>query len=135
MPHNIEFKVYYEDTDAGGVVYHANYLRFMERARTELLVEMDHDPARYHREGLFFVVTAVNIKYKRPAKLGDTITIETELGYMKKASMMLLQKCMRGDELLVEAEVTVAFINEAGRPQRFPKTLLDDVEKKIRTEQ
>ncbi|KKM05939.1 hypothetical protein LCGC14_1748990 [marine sediment metagenome] len=129
MPEGMKIKIYYEDTDANGVVYHANYLRYMERARTELLVDMGHDPARYHNEGHSFVVTAVDIKFRHPARLGETIEIRTELGYMKRASMMLRQRCLRDETLLAEADVTVAFLDSKGKPRRFPQELSDKIKK------
>lgn len=120
MSHNMKIKIYYEDTDAGGVVYHANYLRFMERGRTEMLFEMGIDLARLHNEDRIFIVTRVDIKYRRPARLGDTVEIKTVLGWCKHASAMLRQQCLRGDTLLAEAEVTVAMIGPTGRPTRLP---------------
>ncbi len=129
MPEGMKIKIYYEDTDAGGVVYHANYLRYMERARTELLADIGHDPARHHNEGNAFVVTAVDIKFRRPARLGESIVVETELGLMKQASMILRQRCMRNETLLAEADVTVAFLDSKGKPRRFPQGLIDKIKK------
>lgn len=79
MTHRFKIKVYYEDTDAGGVVYYGNYLRYMERARTEFLMDSGINVAEFHDAGYFFVVTHVDIKYKRPAKLGDIIEVTTEI--------------------------------------------------------
>lgn len=120
MSHSMKIKVYYEDTDAGGVVYHANYLRFMERGRTEMLLEMGVDLARLHNESRVFIVTRVDIRYRSPARLGDTVEIKTELGWCKHASAMLRQQCLRGDTLLAEAEIIVAMLGPSGRPIRLP---------------
>ena len=120
MSHSMKIKVYYEDTDAGGVVYHANYLRYMERGRTEMLFNMGIDLGRLHNEDRIFIVTRVDIKYRSPARLGDTVEIQTGLGWCKHASAMLLQQCLRGDTLLAEAEVIVAMLGPKGRPVRLP---------------
>ena len=125
----MKIKIYYEDTDAGGVVYHANYLRFMERGRTEMLLEMGIDLARLHNEGRIFIVTRVDIKYRSPARLGDTVEIKTELGWCKRVSSMLRQQCLRGDTLLAEAEVTVAMVNSAGRPTRLPEEFTSSLDR------
>ena len=129
MSHIIKIKIYYEDTDAGGVVYHANYLRFMERGRTEMLFDMGIDLARLHNENRIFIVTRVDIKYRRPARLGDTVQIKTELGWCKHASAMLRQQCLRGDELLAEAEVIVAMVGPTGRPIRLPEEFTSGLNK------
>lgn len=121
MAHGLRIKIYYEDTDAGGVVYYANYLRYMERARTEFLLEKGISVAEYHREGLFFVVAHVDISYRSPAHLGDTIEITTEVGELKKASITLRHRVMRGGALLAEATVTLALIDREGKPRRLPE--------------
>lgn len=129
MSHSIKIKIYYEDTDAGGVVYHANYLRFMERGRTEMLFDMGIDLARLHNENRIFIVTRVDIKYRRPARLGDTVQIKTTLGWCKHASAMLRQQCLRGDELLAEAEIIVAMVGPTGRPTRLPEEFTSGLNK------
>jgi len=131
VPHKIKVRVYYEDTDAGGVVYHANFLKFMERGRTEALTEIGHDPARYHNEGLFFVVTHIDLSLKKPAHLGDTLEVGTEIYETRRASVVLKQTCMHDDTLVAEAQVTVAFVNEKGRPVRMPPELAQAMEKSI----
>lgn len=125
MPHHFRVKVYYEDTDAGGVVYHASYLRFLERARTELLTEEGFDPARFHHLGQYFVVTRVDIRYLRPVRLGETLDIITTQKELKNASAILNQQCMRGTELVAEAQVSVAFIDQSGRPRRLPEGFVE----------
>lgn len=121
MKHVLTLKIYYEDTDAGGVVYYANYLRFLERARTEFLLEQGIDAVEYHRQGYFFVVVCVDIRYKRPAQLGDLIAVTTELAELKHASLTLKNRIMRNETLLVEADVTIACIDRQHRPTRFPE--------------
>jgi len=120
MPHSIKVKIYYEDTDAGGVVYYANYLRYMERARTEFLAEYGINVADYHDQGSFFVVTHVDIMYKRPARLGEIIDVTTEVQDMRNASMTIRNRILKEDALLVEALLTFACIDKEGRPRRLP---------------
>jgi tol-pal system-associated acyl-CoA thioesterase len=120
MPHSFTLKVYYEDTDAGGVVYYANYLRYMERARTEYLLELGASVAELHQNGTFLVVAHVDITYKRPARLGDTLTVTTELVEAKTVKATLRQQVLRGEELLVDGLITFASINKDGRPVKLP---------------
>jgi tol-pal system-associated acyl-CoA thioesterase len=121
MPHSIKVKIYYEDTDAGAVVYYANYLRYMERARTEFLAEKGIDIAGLHNEGLFFVVTHVDISYKRPARLGDIIEVTTEVMELKKASLIVRNRICKDNSVMVEAILTLACIDKDGRPKRLPE--------------
>ena len=121
--HQISVKVYYEDTDAGGVVYYGNYLRYLERARTEFLLDHGISVAEFHHQGLFFAVTHVDISYKKPARLGETINITTEIAEMKNASVVLKNLIFRNDTLLVEAYVTFACIGKEGKPRRLPGEL------------
>ncbi|MCL4457199.1 MAG: YbgC/FadM family acyl-CoA thioesterase [Nitrospirae bacterium] len=121
MAHEIKLKIYYEDTDAGGVVYYANYLRYMERARTEFLAGGGINVAAMHNEGYFFVVAHVDIHYKRSARLGDVITITTEITELKNASMIIKHQVLKEDTLIAEALVTLACIDRDGKPTRFPE--------------
>lgn len=123
MAHRISVKVYYEDTDAAGVVYYGAFLRYLERARTEFLLEQGLNIAELHYQGLFFPVTHVDIHYKKPVKLGETIDITTEIAEMKKASAILKSLIFRNDTVLVEAYVTFACIGSDGRPRRLPEGL------------
>ncbi|TAN42622.1 MAG: tol-pal system-associated acyl-CoA thioesterase [Nitrospirae bacterium] len=118
----MNIKIYYEDTDAGGVVYYANYLRYLERARTEFLFEHDINVAEFHDQGLFFVVTHVDIHYRRSARLGDVITVTTEVSELKNASLLLKHKILKDETLLIEAAVTIACIDTGGRPRRLPES-------------
>jgi acyl-CoA thioester hydrolase len=119
--HCFAVRVYYEDTDVGGVVYHANYLRFMERARSDLLrvLGIDQRAAFEKGEGIY-AVTEVQIRYWKPAKFDDALLVRTRMEALRHASCMLKQKIMRGDELLTEATVKLAFLTSEGRPQRQP---------------
>jgi len=119
-------RVYYEDTDSGGVVYYANYLRFLERARTEWLraagFEQDH-LATSHR--VVFVVRAVKIEYLRPSLFNDTLQVSVELAKVGASQIVVAQRVMRGHETLVTAEVRLACVNAATfKPVRIPKAII-----------
>ena len=126
--HHQLVRVYYEDTDFSGVVYHASYLRFMERGRTNYLrlIGADHralfEQAQAEAPGFAFVVTHMTIDFKRPAFMDDVLDIVTAPEEVKGASVMLLQQVMRGEELLVQARVQVAFVS-GGRARPIPKPL------------
>jgi len=121
MMHHFKIKIYYEDTDAGGVVYYANYLRYMERARTEFLLEKGIDIARYHDKGYLFAVVHVDINYKKPARLGENIEVTTEVTEKSHVTITLRQDVFRGDTLLVGAIIKLACINKEGKLQRLPE--------------
>jgi len=121
MVHHHKVKIYYEDTDAGGVVYYANYLRYLERARTELLLERGIDVAGYHKKGYLFAVVNVDVQYKKPALLGDIIDVTTEVREVTNVTITLSNRIFREDELLVEATVRLACIKKDGKPQRLPE--------------
>ena len=120
--HSFNLRVYYEDTDAGGVVYYANYLRFMERARTEALRELGAAHARLQFEhGLIFMVRRINLDYVAPARLDDSLIVQTALISQRGASVNLRQSVRREGMLLVEADVQLACVQESsGRPGRIP---------------
>ena len=127
--HLLPVRVYYEDTDFSGVVYHASYLRFMERGRTELLRATGVDQSELHgaEEGLSFAVRRMTIDYLKPARMDDVLTIETCTGEIRGASLVMAQRVLRGAEVLVMADVRVAAIAR-GRPARIPddlRTLLE----------
>ena len=123
-PHRHEIRVYYEDTDFSGFVYHANYLRFMERARTEFLRTLGITQSVLHHEaaGLVFVVARLTIDYLRPAKMDDVLGIETLVILARGPVIRLKQSVKRGDDALVSAEVTVVAVRD-GRPVRLPAAL------------
>lgn len=121
----IPVRVYYQDTDAGGVVFHAQYLAFMERARTELLNEAGIDIARFaERHGLLFMVHELTVKYHQPALLNDMLSVSAEVVKLGRASLVFRQRVERGAELLVEAEVTLALVERRRmKPARIPEEL------------
>ena len=126
--HWLTVRVYYEDTDYTGIVYHANYLRYMERGRTNhlRLLGADHralfEETAKEEPGFAFVVRSMNIEYLKPARMDDILDVITEPEEVKGASVTVRQRVMRGDELLVEAHVRVAFI-AGGRARPIPKPL------------
>ena len=126
--HRMAVRVYYEDTDFSGVVYHASYLRFMERGRTNYLrlLGTDHralfEESEQQAPGFAFVVRTMHIDYLKPAKMDDILDIVTLPHEVKGASITLQQQVFRGDELLVEAKVRVAFVS-GGRARPIPKPL------------
>ena len=126
--HILPVRVYYEDTDFSGIVYHASYLRFMERGRTNYLrlIGADHralfEQAEKEAPGFAFVVRHMGIDFKKPAYMDDVLSIVTTPEEVKGASVTLNQKVMRGEDLLVEAHVQVAFIS-GGRARPIPKPL------------
>lgn len=122
--HLLPVRVYYEDTDFSGVVYHASYLRFMERGRTEFLrqIGVDHRAMFEGGQALAFVVRAMMIEFFKPARMDDVLTIETSVTGVGGASVGMRQRVRRGDETLVTADLKVAIV-AAGKPQRIPPTL------------
>ncbi|GJD50224.1 Acyl-CoA thioesterase YbgC [Methylobacterium crusticola] len=122
--HALPVRVYYEDTDFSGFVYHASYLRFMERGRTELLRGLAGDQSDLHREanGLVFVVRRMSLDFLRPARMDDALTVLTATREMRGASLHMAQEVRRGGETLVRAEVVVACVRE-GRAIRLPDAL------------
>ena len=121
----IPVRVYYQDTDAGGVVFHAQYLAFMERARTELLNEAGIDLARMvERHGVLVMVHHIEVKYHLPARLNELLTVSAEVVKMGRASFVFRQTVERGAELLVEADVTIALVDKNRmKPARMPPEL------------
>jgi len=124
-PFRIPVRVYYQDTDAGGVVFHAQYLAFMERARSELLNQAGIDLARFsdqHR--LLFMVHHIDVRYHLPARLNELLSVSAEVGKMGRASFVFRQRVERAAELLVEADVTIALVDrERMKPARMPAEL------------
>lgn len=125
-PHQLVIRIYYEDTDFSGVVYHASYLRFLERGRTETLRERGIDQAALFGDGgagaLAFAVRHMTIDWLKPARMDDMITVETRIGAIKGASLSLHQRIIRSDEILMTAEVLVALVAD-GKPARMPTAL------------
>ena len=121
----IPVRVYYQDTDAGGVVFHAQYLAFMERARTELLNEAGIDLAQLAADtGAIFFVHEIAIRYHRPALLNELLTVTAEVATMGRASFVFRQRVERNGDLLVEADVHVATVHrDTRKPLRMPAVL------------
>ncbi len=126
--HVMEVRVYYEDTDFTGIVYHANYLRYMERGRTNYLLLQGaeqsalFEEARSEAEGFAFVVRAMQIEFLKSARMDDILTVVTVTHEVRGASMTLAQEVRRGEEVLIEARVKVAFV-AGGRARPIPKAL------------
>jgi acyl-CoA thioester hydrolase len=126
--HILTVRVYYEDTDFTGIVYHANYLRFMERGRTNYLrlIGADHralfEQAQEEAPGFAFVVRAMTIDFLKPARMDDILHIVSEPAKVKGASVTIHQRVMRGEELLLQADVRVAFVS-GGRAKPIPRPL------------
>jgi tol-pal system-associated acyl-CoA thioesterase len=118
-------RVYYQDTDAGGVVYHAQYLAFMERARSELINALGLDLAQLaESRRLLFLVYELRARYHAPARLNDMLSVSAEVVKMGRASLVFRHRVERGAELLVEADVTLALVDrERMRPARLPQEL------------
>jgi acyl-CoA thioester hydrolase len=123
MTHVLPIKVYYEDTDMGGVVYYANYLKFIERARSEIVEELGVDQHAMKADGLVFVVTRVVADYLAPARMGDRLTVKTTHRAPSPARWLFDQEVWRDDQCLFKAEVTAVCMTLAGRPARLPAEL------------
>lgn len=121
MLHSFRLRVYYEDTDLAGIVYYANYLRFIERARTEWVRELGIDQGRVKAEdGIVFAVRRVEADYLSPARFDDLLEVETELMDATGARVVLAQRVLRSGELLFAAAVTIIALTGTGRPSRLP---------------
>lgn len=121
----ITVRVYYEDTDLAGIVYYANYLRFIERGRTEYVRARGIDQARLRQDaGLVFAVRRVEADYLAPARFDDLLTVQTEATRFGGARVEMRQAVLRGETPLFRATVTLAVLDEAGRPRRLPPDLL-----------
>lgn len=121
MPFSIPCRVYYEDTDAGGVVYYANYLRFAERARTEWIrSHLGRDGPLWTPEDPLFVVRHLEADYRAPARLDDCLTVTTEFLKMGGASLALGQSILRGEDVLVAIKVTLVCTTTSGKVLRIP---------------
>ena len=121
----MEIRVYYEDTDCGNVVYYANYLKYMERSRTEFLRERGVNLAAYHEKGLLFTVAEANIRYKAPARYNDLLDAESRVAETGNSSIVLATTIKRVNDglLLTEGEVRLVCINSNGRPTRIPEEI------------
>lgn len=123
-------RVYFEDTDAGGIVYYANYFRFLERARTEWLRALGYSQESLRSDDILFVVREVRARYLRPARLDDELTLTVRVESSRKASLVLAQEVLRRneqgeEECLVQADISIACMNHGGRPQGIPAVILN----------
>jgi acyl-CoA thioester hydrolase len=127
--HRIKARVYFADTDFSGVVYHARYLEFLERGRSDYLrltgIHHTELAAGSHGERIVWVVRRMEIDFRSPARIDDILTVETRAEAISGARIFMAQKITRDDELLIEAKVEAAIIGETGRPKRFPKEWID----------
>ena len=125
LVHHWPIRIYYEDTDSGGVVYHSNYLKFLERARTEWLRDFKIDQrALKDNLNLMFVVHEIDIKFTRPAVFNDEIEVRTKLEKLGSVKIELEQKIFRSSELLIESRVVVASVNSISmKPMRIPNEI------------
>ena len=116
-----KIKVYYEDTDSGGVVYYANYLKFLERARTEALFSIGYSNKKIKEKfNSLIIVKSCNIDYKKPANLEDELKIRSFVKSITKTSFFMNQIISRDDETIVEAKIHLVFVNENGKPVKIP---------------
>lgn len=123
--HKISFRVYFEDTDAGGIVYHANFFKFAERARTEWLRLIGFEQSHLmETQGVTFVMRRAEIEYHKPVKLDDVIMVETSLQAQGRTSITMLQNVRCRDELMASISVVLVCVNRSMRPVRFPEPIM-----------
>ena len=122
---NFKIKVYYEDTDAGGVIYYANYLKFLERARSEAIADIGLSNQKIKKDfGLLIIVKSCNIDFKKSAYLEDLLKIKSSITSFSKTSLSMKQIIFKGDYIIVNAKVHLVFINEKGKPNRIPEEII-----------
>ena len=122
---NHKIKVYYEDTDAGGVVYYANYLKFLERARSEAIADIGLSNQKIKKDfGLLIIVKSCNINFKKSAYLEDILKIKSSIISYSKTSLSMNQIIYKEDDVIVNAKVHLVFINEKGKPNRIPEEII-----------
>tara|TARA_Y100001935_G_C17293146_1_gene504614 strand:+ start:1440 stop:1838 length:399 start_codon:yes stop_codon:yes gene_type:complete len=125
---SFKVKVYYEDTDAGGVVYYANYLKFLERARSEAIYSLGFTNSDLlERDGILLIVKSCNIQYKSPAKFEDKLDIVSEVTSFTKTSFILNQEILRDNKLISEADIHIVAVDKNGKPSKLP----DELKKKL----
>lgn len=120
MEHRVAYKVYYEDTDSLGVVYYANYLKYLERGRTEFVGAHGRDIRDWNADGFYFVVYAMNIRFRKPAELGDQIEVVSTFSLQSAYRGLFRQRVERGGVVLVEAEVEIVCLDRARQIREFP---------------
>ena len=121
---NFNTKVYYEDTDAGGVVYYANYLKFLERARSEAIYSLGFSNKELLEDhGILLIVKSCNIEYKKPAQLEDLLEISSEATSFTKTSILMKQLILKSKDIISEAEVHLVAVDKKGKPTKIPDQL------------
>ena len=121
---NYNLKIYYEDTDSGGVVYYANYLKFFERARSEMIYTLKlSNKILLNQYGILIIVKSCNIKYIRPAKLEDKLTIKSKVKSITKTSFIMNQVIHREKQLITEADTHLVSVDRSGKPKKIPEIL------------
>ena len=121
-----ECEVYYEDTDMGGRVYYANYLKFVERARSKLLANIGIDQKNLlEKDGLYFIVKKISAEYLSPSFFGDKLLVKTHMLDIKKATLILGQKILRKDKTLFDCEVKIALLNSRGKVTKLPNEIVN----------
>ena len=127
-----EVKIYYEDTDAGGVVYYANYLKFLERARSEAIYELGLTNKKLlEKYGILIIVKSCNINYKKSARLEDKLNIFSSVKSITKTSLIMKQTIKRKEEIISESDVHLVIVNKEGKPTKIPKILETAFKKNI----
>ena len=122
-----KIKVYYEDTDSGGVVYYANYLKFLERARTEALFSIGYSNKKIKEKfNSLIIVKSCNVNYKKPANLEDELKIRSFVKSITKTSLFMNQIISRDEEIIVEAQIHLVFVNENGKPVKIPDEIYSE---------
>ena len=125
---NYKLKVFYEDTDAGGVVYYANYLKFFERARTDAISNIGLSNKKLLDEyGVFIIVKSCNVEYLKPAKLEDQLEIKSSIISTSNTSFRMKQKAFRDQELITDCEIHLVIIDKSGRPTKIPDILKEKI--------
>ena len=124
MTHELAARVYYEDTDAGGVMYHSNHLKFCERGRTEYLRNLGFlNSSLMQGEGILFVVRRIEAEYLKPARLDDFLTVKTALQTVKNTSFVMKQDIVRGEDILFSMNVLLVCVNTEGKPVGLPPAI------------
>lgn len=130
--HRWPIRVYYEDTDAGGIVYHANYLKYFERARSEWLRELGYELDVVAREGVMFVVTRADLVFQSPARFNEALSVVSDMHEIRRASLVFRQRLMRGEQDLVKGLITVASVRPNDmRPVRLPGNLTEELKNNV----
>jgi acyl-CoA thioester hydrolase len=121
LEHHFALRVYFEDTDLTGIVYHANYLRYMERARSDMLLAAGVDQRTSFESGEgAYALRSVRLDYRTPARLSDDLVVRSRLMSLRAAAVVIQQRVMRGETIVAQGEVEAAFVSPAGRPRRQP---------------